>query len=89
MKGFLISQGVAVNEIIRYKHHLNQLRTKCLEFSQKYNNPSIKLIADQLVEHLVEKGGIRYPDKRNAPIYIDDFKEALELAQKILKSEIK
>lgn len=88
MKGYLISQGETVQDVVKYKHDLKGLRQKCIEHDQLFNQPSIKLISDRLVEQVLQRGGIRYPNKRNAPIYQEDFIEALEIARKKLQSKL-
>lgn len=85
MKGFLIAKGLSSKDVIVHGHNLPKLWEMCKGLDPRFNHSSIKLLSAQLYDHLVVGGGIRYPSKRNAPIYEDDFPEALDLAKQILK----
>lgn len=88
MKGYLVSRGGPAQDVVRCGHDLKELRQKCVLHDRLFNQPSIRLISDQLVEQVLKGGGIRYPDKKNAPIYREDFIEALEIVRKKLQSEL-
>jgi hypothetical protein len=88
MKGFLISHNITVKEVLGYRHQSKDLWKKCASLDNRFGLPSIRLIADQLYDHLMKDGGVRYPDKQLAPIYIEDFTEALETARGLLKKRL-
>jgi hypothetical protein len=81
MKGYLVFKGQEPSDLRDKKvgHNLKSLRERCLRYDQRFNNKALIFLTDRLGKHLMEDGGIRYPDKRDMPVYFDEFKNALEI----------
>lgn len=87
MKGYLVFKGENPDMLRERKvgHNLKTLRQKCLSYGdQRFKEDSLMFMTDTLGKHLMEDGGIRYPDKHDMPpIYLNEFKKALCILRKI------
>ncbi|MBP9781509.1 hypothetical protein KBC89_02535 [Candidatus Woesebacteria bacterium] len=88
MKGYLIYKEEKPVEVRKLDHNLKLIREKCASFGDKrFLNDDLIFLTDTCGEHLMEDGGIRYPDKHEMPIYITVFEKALNVLQE-LSSEV-
>lgn len=88
MKGYLIYKGENPLNVRNLNHNLKLIREKCASFGDKrFLNNYLIFLTDTCGEHLMEDGGIRYPDKHEMPIYFTDFEKALNVLQE-LSSEV-
>lgn len=84
MKGYLVFKGVSPSVLKKIGHNLKFLRRKCLEYGDtRFESEPLSFLTDTLGEHIVEGGGIRYPDKKPMAIYGDHFNEALGVLRKV------
>lgn len=84
MKGYLVYKGNDPYKLREKGHNLQKLREMCLKCGDKrFQNDNLMFLTDTLGEHLMDDGGIRYPDKENMAIYGNKFKKALECLQEI------
>lgn len=84
MKGYLIFKGEGPTALRNTRHNLKLLREKCVNFGDpRFKSGDLVFLTDTLGEHLMEDGGIRYPDKHEMPIYLTEFKKALDVLQKL------
>jgi len=89
MKGYLVFKGAEPHDVRKFGHNLSDLRKKCLEHGdQRFKNESLMFLTDALGIHIMEGGGIRYPDKIEIPIFITSFQEGLSVLMELV-SEIK
>lgn len=89
MKGYLVFKGTEPHDVKKIGHNLSDLRIKCLEHGdQRFKNESLMFLTDVLGVHIIEGGGIRYPDKKEIPIYLTHFQEGLGVLMEIVR-EIK
>ena len=86
MKGYLVFKGAEANDVIKFRHNLSDLRNKCLEHGDKrFKDESLIFLTDVLGVHIMEGGGIRYPDKKEIPIYFTHFQEGLGVLMEIVR----
>lgn len=87
MKGYLVYNKVEASRLRRVDigHNLKKLREMCLGFGDiRFNNDHLIFVTDTLGEHLMDDGGIRYPDKMNMAIYSNEFEKALRSLQEVI-----
>lgn len=90
MKGCLVSRGVDYKVVRKYKHELGKLREACVFYDKElFSLAKIVFLCDKLSEPIFAGGGIRYPDKIDVPVYIDDFRDVLDLLHEALKESIR
>lgn len=89
LKGFLISSGMQVSEVIAFGHDLRKLRARAEEINTNWKNTSLQFVCDKLGPIIMgekkdknKKGGIRYPGIRDIAVY-SDFEHALIVAQRL------
>lgn len=87
MKGYLVFKGKNPDTLRDREigHNLKNLREKCLNYGDhRFKENSLIFVTDTLGEHLMEDGGIRYPDKQDMPpIYFKEFEKALSVLREI------
>ncbi|HBQ50426.1 TPA: hypothetical protein DD690_00415 [Candidatus Daviesbacteria bacterium] len=87
MKGYLVFKGKKPDKLRGKKigHNLKILRKMCFRYGdQRFEEDSLIFVTDTLGEHLMEDGGIRYPDKHDMPpIYYNEFEKALNILREI------
>ncbi len=83
MKGYLVFKGVDIEEIKNFRHRLKDLREACAKIGcKRFNDKNLKFITDTCGDHLMEEGGIRYPDKQDMLAY-PQVKDALNILEEI------
>jgi len=89
MKGYLIAKGKTYKQVKDMVHNLPKIRKECLKFKDKrFKDKNVTYLTDTMHGHLVKDGGIRYPNKKPAPI-MDLFIDILDLLRQPLVEEIK
>lgn len=78
MKGYLVFKGEKPDCLKRIGHDLGILRKKCSEYGDsRFERDSLIYLTDTLGEHIMEHGGIRYPDHIEMAVSPSIFEEAL------------
>ncbi len=86
MKGYLISKGVLPKNVKKFGHNLKRIREECLKFGdERFKDSNLIFLTDHCGEHLMEEGGIRYPDRREMAAF-PQFEDAIVLLEEVCGS---
>lgn len=79
LKSFLLAGGYTVEQVKDFGHDLQRLRSECLQRDSRFDDESIRYVADQLGPWLTGRGGVRYPvDFGGAGLVFPHMPRALE-----------
>lgn len=83
MKGYLIYKDIDPKKVESLKHNLEKIRKLCRKFGDiRFDNKNLVFLTGNYGKHLMEEGGIRYPDKHEMVVF-PEFKDALDVLQEI------